>query len=91
MPKAIRLEGIHDFKTLENRLKKDLISGRCRIRRTFAFRNLNSAERPGFDLTRIRNLLQNLCLSLNAGDFKDLARLEDVLKLHGFLPSIDAD
>jgi hypothetical protein len=48
------------------------------------------AEKPGFDLARIRNLLQNLCLRLKAGDFKDLARLEDVLKLHGFLPSLDA-
>jgi hypothetical protein len=46
---------------------------------------------PGFDLAQIHNLLLNLFLQLKAGDFKDLPRLVDVLKLHGFLPSLDAD
>jgi hypothetical protein len=42
------------------------------------------------ELTHFHNLLCNLYLHLKAGEFKDLARLVDVLKLHGFLPSFDA-
>jgi hypothetical protein len=41
-------------------------------------------------MAQIHNLLLNLYLHLKAGNFKDLARLVDVLKLHGFLPSFDA-
>jgi hypothetical protein len=50
----------------------------------------NETERGGVESAQIHNLLLNLYLHLKAGDFKDLARLVDVLKLHGFLPSFDA-
>jgi hypothetical protein len=49
-----------------------------------------TTERPGFDITQIHKLFLNLILGLKASEFKDLARLEDVLKLHGFLPSFGA-
>jgi hypothetical protein len=52
--------------------------------------NLCRPERRGVETAQIRNLLLNLYLHLKAGDFKDLARLVDVLSLHGFLPSFDA-
>jgi hypothetical protein len=48
------------------------------------------ADRPGFDVAKIRNLFLDLYLHLKAGDFRDLPRLIDVLKLHGFLPFFDA-
>jgi hypothetical protein len=35
-------------------------------------------------VAQIRNLLLNLFLQLKAGEFKDLPRLINVLKLHGF-------
>ena len=41
-------------------------------------------------MPQIYNLLQLLYLHLKAGNLKDLARLVDVLSLHGFLPSLDA-
>jgi hypothetical protein len=47
-------------------------------------------ERAGLIQPEIRNLLTQLYLHLKASDLKDLARLVDVLKLHGFLPSFDA-
>jgi hypothetical protein len=48
-------------------------------------------ERGGrVETAQIHNLLLKLYLRLKAGDLKDLARLEDVLKLHGFLSSFDA-
>jgi len=46
-------------------------------------------ERGGVEMAQIHNLLLNLYLHLRTGSFKDLARLADVLKLHGFLPSFD--
>jgi hypothetical protein len=46
-------------------------------------------ERGRFDSATIRNLLSALYLRLIASDFKELGRLVDVLKLHGFLPSFD--
>jgi hypothetical protein len=48
-----------------------------------------ATERGGVETAQIHNLLLTLYLHLKAGDFKDLARLVDVLKLHGFLPSFD--
>jgi hypothetical protein len=48
------------------------------------------AERGRVDPALITNLLKTLALRLNAGTDNDLARLVDVLKLHGFLPSFDA-
>ncbi|MGA2439499.1 MAG: hypothetical protein ABSH08_00950 [Tepidisphaeraceae bacterium] len=51
--------------------------------------HLNKAERGRVETAQIHNLLLTLYLHLKAGDFKDLARLVDVLKLHGFLPSFD--
>jgi len=50
----------------------------------------NLTERGGFEVIRLRNLLLKLYLHLKAGEFRDLWRLNDVLKLHGFLPSFDA-
>jgi hypothetical protein len=50
----------------------------------------NTTERPGFDNAEIRKVLSALYLRLISSDCKDLARLVDVLKLHGFLPSFDA-
>jgi hypothetical protein len=50
----------------------------------------NLTERPGFDCAEIRKVLSALYLRLISSDGKDLARLVDVLKLHGFLPSYDA-
>ena len=47
-------------------------------------------ERGRVETAQIHNLLSHLYLHLKAGNFKDLARLVDVLKLHGFLPSFDA-
>jgi hypothetical protein len=47
-------------------------------------------EREGFDRPEIRNLLIKLYLRIKSCNERDLARLEDVLKLHGFLPSRDA-
>jgi len=47
-------------------------------------------ERAGFDPAPIRKLLRVLYLQLKASDFKELSRLVDVLKLHGFLLSYDA-
>ena len=47
-------------------------------------------ERGRVETAQIHNLLLNLYLHLKAGNFKDLARLVDVLNLHGFLPSFDA-
>ena len=47
-------------------------------------------EKGRFETVQLHNLLQHLYLHLKAGNFKDLARLVDVLKLHGFLPSFDA-
>ncbi len=44
----------------------------------------------GVETAQLRNLLLDLYLHLKGTDFKDLARLVDVLKLHGFLPSFDA-
>ena len=41
-------------------------------------------------MPEIHNLLHNLYLHLKANNFKDLARLVDVLRLHGFLPYFDA-
>lgn len=52
--------------------------------------DLPEAERGRFDIARIHNLLTNMLLRLKAGEFKDLPRLVDVLRLHGFLPSFDA-
>jgi hypothetical protein len=51
---------------------------------------LPEAETGRVELAQSHNLLCKLYLHLKAGDFKDLARLVDVLKLHGFLPSFDA-
>jgi len=51
--------------------------------------SLESAERGRFDSPEIRNLLLNLYLRLKSCSERDLARLEDVLILHGFLPSRD--
>ena len=48
-------------------------------------------ERVGMDQARAAKFLKDLYLRLKSGDYKDLARLEDVLFLHGFLPSRDAD
>ena len=48
------------------------------------------AERGGLESGQIRNLLQSLYLRLKDGNPNDLARLVDVLTLHGFLPSLDA-
>jgi hypothetical protein len=48
-----------------------------------------STERGRVETAQIHNLLLNLYLRLKARDFKDLARLVDVLSLHGFLPSFD--
>jgi hypothetical protein len=45
---------------------------------------LQPAERAGVDMTQIRNLLVCLYFQLKASEFNDLARLEDVLKLHDF-------
>lgn len=42
------------------------------------------------ETVQIYNLLISLYLRLKAGDHKDLDRLIDLLKLHGFLPSFDA-
>jgi len=50
----------------------------------------NRTERGRVELAQIHNLLLHLYLHLKAGNYKDLARLVDVLKLHGFLPSFDA-
>jgi hypothetical protein len=47
-------------------------------------------EKGRAETAQIHNLLSNLYLHLKAGNFKDLARLVDVLKLHGFLPSFGA-
>ena len=47
-------------------------------------------SKVGLDRPEIRNLLESLCLRLNAASGNDLARLEDILRLHGFLPSRDA-
>jgi hypothetical protein len=41
-------------------------------------------------MAQIHNLLLKLYLHLKAGDFKDLARLVDVLSLHGFFTIFDA-
>jgi hypothetical protein len=54
------------------------------------FSGLIETERGRVETAQIHNLLSKLYLHLKAGDFKDLARLVDVLKLHGFLPSFDA-
>ena len=48
------------------------------------------AERGRVETAQIHNLLLHLYLHLKAANFKDLARLVDVLSLHGFLPSFDA-
>jgi hypothetical protein len=47
-------------------------------------------ERGRVETAQIHNLLSTLYLHLKTSDFKDLARLVDVLNLHGFLPSFDA-
>jgi hypothetical protein len=51
---------------------------------------LRKTERGRFETAQIHNLLLKLYLHLKARDFKDLARLVDVLNLHDFLPSFDA-
>jgi hypothetical protein len=48
------------------------------------------ALKGGVETAQTRNLLLNLYLHLKAGNFKDLARLVDVLSLHCFLPSFNA-
>jgi len=50
----------------------------------------NATERGRVETAQIHNLLLHLYLHLKAANFKDLARLVDVLSLHGFLPSFDA-
>jgi hypothetical protein len=50
----------------------------------------SSAERGRVDRAKICKVLHALTLRLNAGNDNDLARLVDVLKLHGFLPYFDA-
>jgi hypothetical protein len=46
-------------------------------------------ERGRVESAQTHKLLLSLYLHLKASDFKDLARLVDVLNLHGFLPSFD--
>jgi hypothetical protein len=55
-----------------------------------ASQNLTVVRRARFETAQIRNLLLHLHLHLKAGNANDLARLIDVLKLHGYLPSFDA-
>jgi hypothetical protein len=45
-------------------------------------------ERGRVNQAQICKVLKSLCLRLNAGNDNDLDRLVDVLKLHGFLPSL---
>jgi hypothetical protein len=51
---------------------------------------VQATEQGGFERIEIANMLKELCLRLNANNGSDLARLVDVLKLHGFLPSCDS-
>ena len=47
------------------------------------------AAKGGFERSKIHNLLETLCLRFKSCDERDLARLEDVRILDGFLPSRD--
>ncbi len=46
---------------------------------------LGQTEREGFDHALLRNVLTSLYLRCKSVSERDLARLEDVLSLHGFL------
>jgi len=48
------------------------------------------SEREGFPLDRFCKLFKTLVLRDNSSSDNELARLADVLFLHGFLPSRDA-